>query len=90
LIDYFNGYLDTRRSLGVPEAIANSTLAHPELGDLGSAIESERLTSYLMVIHDPQLTRNYMSGLDRVNSGRKMTLWSFGENNPPVDSESKV
>ena len=69
--------IEWRRSIGVPDGIATSHLAHPELGELGCAIESERLTSYLMVMHDPQVMRG---GPSRPGmGGRKMTLWRFGD-----------
>ena len=64
-----------KRQLGLPESIASSTLAHPELGVLGCAIEEGGLANYLMVLHEPQ-------GL--INVARKLSI----RNNPSVDSSN--
>ena len=46
--------MELRRQLGLPEAIASSTLPYPELGVLGCAIEEGGLANYLIVLHEPQ------------------------------------
>ena len=46
--------VEWRRQLGLPETIANSPLAHPELGPVGCAVEAGGLATYLVVMHETE------------------------------------
>ena len=61
-----------KRQLGLPEAIASSTLPYPELGVLGCAIEEGGLANYLIVLHEPQ-------GL--INVARKLSIRNHSADN---------
>jgi hypothetical protein len=45
---------------GVPEPLVGSTLEHPELGPLGTMIRDLQLTTYLVVVHEPQVQTTRM------------------------------
>ena len=64
--------MELRRQLGLPEAIASSTLPYPELGVLGCAIEEGGLANYLIVLHEPQ-------GL--INVARKLSIRNHSADN---------
>ena len=62
-----------RRQLGLPEPIANSPLAHPELGPVGCAVEAGGLATYLVVVHDTD------RGLSRIRSAQNMFVDATGQ-----------
>ena len=59
--------IELRRQSGVPEVLAASPLAHPELGLLGNRIRERGLSSFIMILHEPT----------GYNCHRKGTLWGI-------------
>ena len=69
---------ELRRQSGVPENLATSSLPHPELGLLGNRIREKGLTSFLMVLHEPNSYQRQ----------RKGTLWGGSAPGVGVNSSS--
>ena len=56
---------EIRRQSGVPDHHVYSSLAHPELGVLGTRISEQRLASFMMILHEPSSS----------NRQRRNTTW---------------
>jgi hypothetical protein len=72
---------------GVPEHLVGSTLEHPELGPLGTMIRDLQLTTYLIVVHEPQsqttrVRRNTFGGYLAADPGLR-------SGSPPMTPDEK-